>query len=83
MFSGFDGWFGLLGTSWLNTVLLHPGDEDAQAQFVQDLRDFYQLFYDREMTDEQLTATSRAEYDEVTAALEGDADAGEKGAGCR
>lgn len=53
-YCSFDGWYSVLGTDWLNTTVLHPDDEDAQAQLKEDMTQFYKLFHNRDMSEEDL-----------------------------
>ncbi len=53
-YCGFDGWFSVLGTDWLNATIVHEGDEAAHTQLIEDVRQYYEIFYGRTLTDEQL-----------------------------
>lgn len=58
-YTGFDGWFSVLGSDWLNATVLHAGDASAQARLEQDMKDFYHLFYERDLTDAELAAVAQ------------------------
>lgn len=49
-----DGINAIMGLKWLYGVLYHSGDSDYDANFAADLRDFYQLFYETQITDKQI-----------------------------
>lgn len=49
-----DGINAIMGLEWLYGVLHHAGDAGYQAGFASDLRDFYDLFYRAQLTDEQI-----------------------------
>ena len=53
-YCGFDGWFSVLGTDWLNATVVHEGDEEYHKQLIDDMRDYYEIFYGRTLTDEEL-----------------------------
>lgn len=59
-YCGFDGWFATLGSDWLNYVLYHEGDDDALKQLQEDMRSFYDVFYNgRGLTDEEIVAEAK------------------------
>ncbi len=53
-YCGFDGWFSVLGADWMATTLLHDGDADAEKALQKDMADFYDIFYGRELTEDEL-----------------------------
>ena len=59
-YAGFDGWFSVLGTDWLNAFVTRGGDAAYVDQLHQDIQDFFQIFYGTQLTDEQLEAVATA-----------------------
>ncbi|MBS5450323.1 MAG: ABC transporter substrate-binding protein [Coriobacteriia bacterium] len=59
-YAGFDGWFSVLGTDWLNAFVTRGGDAAYVDQLHQDMQDFFQIFYGTQLTDEQLEAVATA-----------------------
>lgn len=50
-----DGINAIMGLEWLYGVLHHSGDAGYEAEFASDLRDFYELYYEKtDLTDEQI-----------------------------
>jgi hypothetical protein len=50
-----DGIEALMGVVWAQVKLLHPGDPAFDAQFAQKMQEFYQLFFNHELTAAQIT----------------------------
>ena len=57
-YAGFDGWFSVLGTDWLNAFVTRGGDAAYVDQLHQDMQDFFQIFYGTQLTNDQLQAVA-------------------------